>query len=109
MITRFGSGYAGNLDVPVAGVSFISSCNAHDVCWGRGMDRANCDLSFKNNMEQACSQLSSPSSYNTCVGYSGAYHFAVSVPNYATSHYNEAAAKYQCAAWVHDMKQNGCD
>lgn len=109
LAARFGGGHSGNLNYPVAGVSFLSACNAHDVCWGRGMDRANCDLSFKSNMETACGGLSSPGSYNTCIGYAGAYHFAVSVPNFATSHYNQSAEEYKCAAWISDMKQNGCN
>lgn len=102
------SNYSGDLDSP-AGVSFLSACNRHDQCWGQGMERTYCDLSFEDGMKQACEVLTDPNAFGTCRGFASAYHAAVSPTNsQSTAAYNNAVSALNCAAWAHDMKANGC-
>jgi hypothetical protein len=102
------STYSGDLNAPFAGVSFLAACNSHDACWGSAMHRGTCDIQFRGAMESACSGQSNPDSYNVCMGYAGMYHGAVSTTNGSNEAYAKAVSENSCAAWVHDMKANGC-
>ena len=33
---------------------FTSACQAHDVCYGQGVDRQACDVQFRADMTEAC-------------------------------------------------------
>lgn len=103
------STYSGDLNAPFAGVSFLAACNGHDACWGQGMERSQCDLTFRSQLDSSCSGLSDPNSFNVCVGYAGLYHSAVSTADASHEAYAAAVSELSCAAWVHDMKTNGCN
>ena len=103
------STYSGDLDAPVAGTSFLNACNGHDTCWGGAMDRGTCDIQFRESMESACSGQSSPDTFNICMGYAGMYHGAVSTTNGSNEAYATALSENSCAAWIYDMKANGCN
>lgn len=109
----YASNFTGNFDTPYRTrdgvlVSFLGACNAHDRCWGEGMDRVWCDETFRDRMYEACSVESSTSGYGICTGMASAYHAAVST-NLGAEIYNQAFANRECAAWVHDMKANDCN
>lgn len=102
------SSYSGDLNAPFAGVSFLAACNSHDACWGSAMHRASCDIQFGEALTSACSGQATPESYNVCVGYAEMYHGAVSTTNGSNEAYARAVNENSCAAWVYDMKANGC-
>lgn len=103
------STYSGDLNAPFPGVSFLEACNSHDACWGSAQHRGTCDTQFRHAMESGCQGLSSPDSYNICTGYAGLYHGAVATTNESNDAYAQSISANACAAWVHDMKANGCN
>lgn len=100
--------YSGNLDEPYSGVSFLGACNSHDQCWASGNPRYVCDMEFRHAMNDACSALASPAAVNTCTGFAGQYHSAVSITNKSHSTYASSEAARRCALWAHDMRMNSC-
>lgn len=52
---------------------FIAACDAHDVCYGTcGKSRSDCDLTFSDSLQSACS-----SSDNLCQAYAKAFYLGV--------------------------------
>lgn len=98
--------YSGDLQAPYPGVSFRAACNGHDQCWAEGNARATCDYAFRQNMISACGGDSAAN--NTCLGFSGLYHGAVSTTGAAQSAYNNSVSDRACALWASDMRENGC-
>ena len=101
--------YSGDLNAPFAGVSFLAACNSHDLCWGKGSDRAECDQAFRGQMEASCMAVPSGSSRNICIGYASLYHAAVSTTDASHEAYGRSASDFSCAVWTYDMKTNGCN
>jgi hypothetical protein len=100
--------YSGDFHAPYEGVSFRSSCDAHDACWGVAGNRSTCDNAFHNSMTSACGAVAQASSRTVCNGFAAAYFSAVSITNIGNSNYQRAAQNRQCALWAYDMKANGC-
>ncbi len=98
--------YSGDLQAPFPGVSFRDACNGHDQCWAEGNARTTCDYAFRQNMISACGG-DSPAN-NTCLGFSGLYHGAVSTTGAAQAAYNNSVSARACALWASDMRENGC-
>ncbi|MBK8283753.1 MAG: hypothetical protein IPK97_02090 [Ahniella sp.] len=98
--------YSGNQNAPFAGVSFLSACNAHDLCWASANPKAGCDFQFRQDMINACGGASSAN--NNCLGFAGLYHGAVSNTGASQTAYTNSVNARACALWASDMRENGC-
>lgn len=49
------NGFTGNVDEPLAGFSFETACNSHDICYNSSSGQANCDLNFHHSLTEVCS------------------------------------------------------
>lgn len=101
-------GFSYDLNAPVAGVSFKAACDLHDRCWGMNGGFSECNISFRNQMNHACSSLAAVGAYADCLAYAGQYYAAVHLPGPVRWHYDFASGKFECAAWHRDMEANQC-
>lgn len=96
--------YTGSIDAPAAGASFLSSCNSHDYCYARQAMKATCDTQFSNDLKNACSTATNPTS---CNAFADEYYTAVNTPDadnaYAAAGGDLAGYKYQ-----KEVDDNGC-
>lgn len=100
--------YSGDIDAPYPGVSFKAACDTHDRCWAtQANSRAECDIAFRDTMFAACAHLTLAEN-NTCTGFAGNYHGAVSTSNKSHQVHAAAVADRACALWARDMRVNGC-
>ena len=100
--------YSGSIDEPYSGVSFLPACNAHDTCWAAGGARHVCDGAFMTSMHNACGGVSG-AGQNTCLGFAGLYHGAVSATDPSDSAYQTSTGRRVCAVWALEMRENECD
>lgn len=98
--------YSGDFQAPYPGVSFAAACNAHDTCWAAGSMRSVCDYNFRSDMIAACG--GDHPSNNTCLGFSGIYHGAVTNTGASLNAYNSSVAERACAVWASDVRENQC-
>lgn len=111
LLGLYGQYAGGGMDAPFnydgRTVSFLSSCNTHDRCWGEGMERTACDATFLENMQYQCTALTRPEEQGACMGMASLYHAGVS-STVGTGNYEAALAQLTCAAWVKDVTVNRC-
>lgn len=100
--------YSGDFNAPASGVSFLGACQSHDQCWAAGESKASCNLDFVNSMTTACYSLGSTSAIDSCRGYAGLYHFAVTSTDKSQNVYNSQLQKRECSIWAQDMRTNNC-
>lgn len=100
--------FAGNYNAPYSEVSFLDSCNRHDQCYGSAFDKAFCDERFGDEMEAACSAVTSSTGYNVCDGLAGIYKGAVASTTFGEDAYLSSVNQHTCAVWAKDMEANGC-
>ena len=100
--------YSGDIHAPYPGVSFRTACDAHDACWASGALRAECDNTFRDSTQAACSIVSSPAGRSTCSGFGSLYHGAVTTTNGSHNAYSTSSNNRECALWASDMRENNC-
>jgi len=91
-------GFTGNLDQPLPGISFISACNSHDICYGKQDDKNRCDGDFLDDMQTICG------SNSQCNDFAYAYRGAVGVGG--SDAYQEAGKVKQCKNFKDDFARN---
>ncbi|KXI29436.1 hypothetical protein [Paraglaciecola hydrolytica] len=95
------NGFTGNLDQPLTGISFISACNNHDMCYATQGGQNSCDTAFLRNLEVICSSYSSQGG---CLDF--AYTYRAAVGQAGASAYSNAGLAKQCKNVKEDYIKN---
>jgi len=99
--------FTGDLDVPFPGVSFESSCNSHDRCYGVQLPRYECDDIFHTDMQDACRRNTANATGTLCMSTAALYFGTVA--QHGESAYETAGEERACAVWHREMQANGCE
>lgn len=103
------SGWTGNLDEPLDGVSFLGACEAHDRCYYGGLGGATkrgCDDNFDGALTAVCSDV--PFYQQSACG-SVADMYVAGVENMGNDAWESNHEAAECYWWAKDMQQSECD
>ncbi|WP_340676885.1 hypothetical protein [Paraglaciecola sp.] len=95
------NGFTGNLDQPLTGISFLSACNSHDMCYATQGGQNNCDNVFYDNLKSICSSYSSQGG---CLTFAHTYRTAVGQAGDGA--YSNAGLAQQCKNFKEDYIKN---
>lgn len=104
---EFGShiltGWSGSINEPIAGFSFLSACNNHDVCYANQSGQGECDTRFFRQMESVCESDNS----DKCMNAAHLYRAAVGSKAGEVA-YKKAGRQKECRAIQRDHQNNNC-
>jgi len=95
------NGFSGNLNEPLTGISFLSACNSHDMCYATQGGQNSCDTAFLRNLEVICSSYSSQGG---CMDF--AYTYRAAVGQDGASAYSNSGLAQQCKNFKEDYIKN---
>ena len=95
------NGFSGNLNEPLTGISFLSACNSHDMCYATQGGQANCDDKLYKDLEQICGNYSNQGG---CMTFAHTYRAAVGQDG--DEAYSDARLAKQCKNFKEDYIKN---